>query len=149
MAEWGAVLLGCGFVLFAVVAVILLHTLRRVLLRTEDVLGKAGNEISQLAAESRETIVQVTATLSELQSRVEEVRPFCESLQLAGVTLAATLERADTIVRQAADSAMERLERAHRENELRFAEAYRWLDAGLSVWHSFKRQSQTSTDDHA
>ncbi|MDR0270591.1 hypothetical protein [Paenibacillus sp.] len=149
MAEWGAVLLACGFVLFAAVAMILLHTMRRVLLRTEDVLGKAGQEISQLAAESKETLVQVSATLSMLQDRVEEVRPFCESLQLAGASLTNTLERADSITQLVTDSAMERLERAHRENELRFSEAFRWLDAGLSVWHSFKRESPSPTDDHA
>ncbi|MGN7355731.1 hypothetical protein ACTHPF_00085 [Paenibacillus sp. SAF-054] len=149
MAEWGAVILACGFILFAAVAIILLHTLRRVLLRTEDVLGKAGLEISQLASESKELLVQASATLTLLQSRVEEVEPFCESLRMAGVSLTNTIQRADSISRQVTDSAMERLERAHRENELRFAEAFRWLDAGLSVWHSFKRQSQPPADDHA
>ncbi|GIP27698.1 hypothetical protein J23TS9_28280 [Paenibacillus sp. J23TS9] len=149
MAEWGAVLIACGFIMFAAVAMILLHTLRRVLLRTEDVLGKAGLEISQLASESKELLVQASATLSLLQDRVEEVEPFCESLRLAGASLSNTLQRADSITQVVTDSAMERLERAHRENELRFAEAFRWLDAGISVWHSFKRQSGPSADDHA
>ncbi|MEC0239145.1 DUF948 domain-containing protein [Paenibacillus dokdonensis] len=149
MAEWGAVLIACGFIMFAAVAMILLHTLRRVLLRTEEVLGKAGLEISQLASESKELLVQASATLSLLQDRVEEVEPFCESLRLAGASLSNTLQRADSITQVVTDSAMERLERAHRENELRFAEAFRWLDAGISVWHSFKRQSGPSADDHA
>ncbi|MCJ8010336.1 hypothetical protein MUG84_01090 [Paenibacillus sp. KQZ6P-2] len=149
MVEWGAVLLACGFILFAAAAMLLLHTLRRVLLRTEDVLGKTGQEISQLATESKELLVQASATLSLLQKRVEEVEPFCESLKLAGESLSKTVQRADSIMQLVTDSAMERLERAHRENELHLAEAFRWLDAGLTVWHSFKRQSEPLSDDHA
>ncbi|MDR9857434.1 hypothetical protein RJP21_27960 [Paenibacillus sp. VCA1] len=149
MSEWGAVFFAFGFALFAVVALILLHAIRRVLLRTEDVLGKAEQEISQLAAESKELLVQTSATLTQLQSRVEEVRPFCESLKMAGESLTNTVQRADAIAQLVTDTAMERLEKAHRENELRLAEAFRWLDVGLSVWQSVKRQSEPLADDHA
>jgi len=149
MSEWGAVWFACGFALFAVFALILLHMIRRVLLRTEEVLGKAGHEISQLAAESKELLSQTSATLSQLQARVEEVRPFCESLKFAGESLSSTVQRADAIAQLVADTAMERLEKARRENELRLAEAFRWLDAGLSVWQSIKRQPPSPADDDA
>ncbi|GIO68835.1 DUF948 domain-containing protein [Paenibacillus sp. FSL M7-1455] len=149
MSEWGAIGFACGFAIFAVFGLILLHTIRRVLLRTEDVLGKAGHEISQLAAESKELLAQTSATLSQLKARTEEVKPFCESLKLAGESLSNTVQRADAIAQLVTDTAMERLEKARRENELRLAEAFRWLDAGLSVWQSIKRQSPSPADDDA
>lgn len=141
MAEWGYILIACGFIMFAVVAMILLHTLRRVLLRAESVLGKAGADMTQLAAESRELLTQASSTLSLLHERVEDIEPFSSSLRLAGETLTDTLERVDSISKLVTDSAMERLEKAHRDNELRLAEAFRWLDVGLSVWHSWKQEA--------
>ncbi|MEI0736004.1 hypothetical protein VQ056_03915 [Paenibacillus sp. JTLBN-2024] len=110
---------------------------------------KAGHEISQLAAESKELLAQTSATLSQLKARTEEVKPFCESLKLAGESLSNTVQRADAIAQLVTDTAMERLEKARRENELRLAEAFRWLDAGLSVWQSIKRQSPSPADDDA
>lgn len=149
MAEWSALAAGIGILLMAAAAVVMAVSLRKVLQRTEAVLGRLEDDSAHLSREASQVLEQANEALRSLQRQLAAGEAFTSSMSEAASAVAQTAEDIRSIGKRASVSAIEHIERARLDNERHIGEIFRWIDAGMTVWHSWNRHASKSGEGQA
>ncbi|MEK3734258.1 MULTISPECIES: hypothetical protein [Paenibacillus] len=149
MAEWSALAAGIGIMLMAAAAVVMAVSFRKVLQRTEAVLSRLEADSAHLSEEASQVLEQANAALTSVQHQLAAGEAFASSMSEAAAAVAETAENIRAIGKRASVSAIEHIERARLDNERHIGEIFRWIDAGVTVWHSWNRHASKSDEGQA
>ena len=144
MAEWSAVAAAAAMLLMAGAMFGMMTAVRRVLFRTEETLGKLEREVLLLSQNASAVLDQTSASLSSLKTQLAAGESIAVHLNEAAASAAAAAEEVHSITRRASETAIEHLERARLDNERTIGEVFRWMDAGMTVWHAWQRRAPKS-----
>ncbi|MGG1879809.1 DUF948 domain-containing protein [Paenibacillus cisolokensis] len=149
MAQWSALAAGIGMMLMAAAAVFMAVSFRKVLQRTEVVLARLEADSAHLSKEASQVLEQANAALTSVQHQLAASEAFASSMSEAASAVAETAENIRAIGKRASVSAIEHIERARLDNERHIGEIFRWIDAGMTVWHAWNRHASKSDEGQA
>ncbi|WP_054955478.1 hypothetical protein [Paenibacillus dakarensis] len=149
MVEWSALAVAMGIALMAAASIGIFLSVRKMLLRTEIVLDKLEVECTQLSIEAARVLDRASISLDSLQRQLKTGESIMLSMSETAAAVQKTAEAVHSVSERATVSAMEHMERARLENERRIGEVFRWVDAGLTLWHTWNHRSPGSGDGRA
>lgn len=149
MTEWSALAAAIGIVLIAVVAVIMMLSVKKLIGRAETMLGRLEEDSARLTQEASQVLVQASVSLEMIQRQLEAGEAFAASMSDAASAVAKTADAVHAVGKKASITAIEHLERARLDNERQIGEMFRWVDAGMTLWHSWKKYTSKSGEGQA
>lgn len=149
MVEWSALAVAIGVFLIAVATIGIMLSVRRMLQRTETVLGNLEIECTQLSQEATRMLEQASVSLISIQRQLVAGESIVTSVSEAASAVTRTADAIHSVSKRASLAAIEHMERARLENERRIGEVFRWVDAGMTLWYTWNRRTPKSGDGHA
>ncbi|GAA0842101.1 hypothetical protein GCM10008915_40660 [Bifidobacterium pullorum subsp. gallinarum] len=149
MTEWSALVAGVGIVLIAVAAIIVMLSIKKLLNRTEAMLKRLEEDSTQLAQEASQVLRQASVSLEMIQRQMAAGEAFVASMTDAASAVSKTADAVHAVGKKASITAIEHLERARLDNERQIGEMFRWVDAGMTLWHSWSRYTSKSGEGQA
>ncbi|MGM1046878.1 MAG: DUF948 domain-containing protein [Bacillota bacterium] len=149
MAEWSALAVAVGILLIAAATIGIMLSVRRMLLRTEAVLGKLEGECTQLSREASRVLERASVSLDSIQRQLAAGESIAISISEAASVVVKTANAVHSVSKRASLAAVEHMERARLENERCIGEVFRWFDAGMTLWYTWNRRTSKSGDGHA
>ncbi|GAB6926445.1 hypothetical protein JCM10914A_04280 [Paenibacillus sp. JCM 10914] len=149
MAEWSVLIASAAFVFLAVIAVWVLLSVKRLVRQAEGVLGDLARDSAQLAQEASVVLEQSTQALTMVQRQLATSEAITASMSDAAAAVVKTANAVQTVGEKASITAIEHLERARLENERQIGEIFRWVDAGMTIWHTWSNFTSKSDKGQA
>lgn len=149
MVEWSALAVAVGVLLIAVATIGIMLSVRRMLQRTESVLGNLEIQSTQLSQEATRVLEQAWVSLNSIQRQLAAGESIVTSVSEAASAVTKTADAIHSVSKRASLAAIEHMERARLENERRIGEVFRWVDAGMTLWYTWNRRTPKSGDGHA
>lgn len=149
MTEWSALAAAVGIVLIAIAAVIMMVSVKRVIGRAETMLGRLEEDSARLTQEASQVLVQASVSLEMIQRQLAAGEAFAASMSDAASAVAKTADAVHAVGKKASITAIEHLERARLDNERQIGEMFRWVDAGMTLWHSWNKYTSKSGEGQA
>ncbi|WP_422657694.1 DUF948 domain-containing protein [Paenibacillus sp. EC2-1] len=149
MVEWSALAVAVGVLLIAVATIGIMLSVRRMLQRTETVLGNLEIQSTQLSQEATRVLEQASVSLNSIQRQLAAGESIVTSVSEAASAVTKTADAIHSVSKRASLAAIEHMERARLENERRIGEVFRWVDAGMTLWYTWNRRTPKSGDGHA
>lgn len=149
MTEWSALAAAIGIVLIAVAAVIMMLSVKKLIGRAETMLGRLEEDSARLTQEASQVLVQASVSLEMIQRQLAAGEAFAVSMSDAASAVAKTANAVHAVGKKASITAIEHLERARLDNERQIGEMFRWVDAGMTLWHSWNKYTSKSGEGQA
>lgn len=149
MTEWSAFAAAIGIVLIAVVLVMVMLSVKKLMRRAESLLVQLEKDSTRLTQEASQVLKQMSVSLELIQRQLEAGEAITASVSDAASAVAQTADAIHTVGKKASITAMEHLERARLDNERQIGEMFRWVDAGMTLWHSWNKYTSKSGDGQA
>ncbi|OIA99473.1 hypothetical protein AK95_20065 [Paenibacillus sp. LC231] len=149
MTERSALAAAIGIVLIAVAAVIMMVSVKRLIGRAETMLGRLEEDSARLTQEASQVLVQASVSLEMIQRQLAAGEAFAASMSDAASAVAKTADAVHAVGKKASITAIEHLERARLDNERQIGEMFRWVDAGMTLWHSWNKYTSKSGEGQA
>ncbi|ETT68140.1 DUF948 domain-containing protein [Paenibacillus sp. FSL H8-0457] len=149
MTEWSALAAAAGIVLIAVAAVVMMLSIRKLMRRAETLLGRLEEDSARLAQEASQVLEQASVSLEMIQRQLAAGEAFTASMSSAATAVAKTADAVHAVGKKASITAIEHLERARLDNERQIGEMFRWVDAGMTLWHSWNKYASKSGEGQA
>ncbi|MCM3259330.1 DUF948 domain-containing protein [Paenibacillus lautus] len=149
MTEWSALAAAAGIVLIAVAAVVMMLSIRKLMRRAETLLGRLEEDSASLAQEASQVLEQASVSLEMIQRQLAAGEAFTASMSSAATAVAKTADAVHAVGKKASITAIEHLERARLDNERQIGEMFRWVDAGMTLWHSWNKYASKSGEGQA
>ncbi|ANY75067.1 DUF948 domain-containing protein [Paenibacillus ihbetae] len=147
MTEWSALAAAVGILIVAGAAIVMMLSLRKLLQHTEAVLAKLEQDSTQLAQEASQVLKQASVSMEMVQRQLAAGEALTSSLNDAASAIAKTADAVHAVGKKASITAIEHLERARLDNERHIGEMFRWIDAGMTLWHSWSRYSSAKSGE--
>ncbi len=149
MTEWSALAAAVGIILIAVAAVIMMVSVKRLIGRAETMLDRLEEDSARLTQEASKVLVQASVSLEMIQRQLAAGEAFAASMSDAASAVAKTADAVHAVGKKASITAIEHLERARLDNERQIGEMFRWVDAGMTLWHSWNKYTSKSGEGQA
>ncbi|MGG3282242.1 DUF948 domain-containing protein [Paenibacillus solani] len=149
MTEWNALVAAIGIILIAVVLVIMMLSVKKLIRRAESLLGQLEKDSTRLTQEASQVLKQTSVSLELIQRQLEAGEAIAASLSDAASAVVKTADAVHAVGKKASITAIEHLERARLDNERQIGELFRWVDAGMTLWHSWNKYTSKSGEGQA
>lgn len=149
MTEWSALAAAVGIILIAVATVIMMVSVKRLIGRAETMLDRLEEDSARLTQEASKVLVQASVSLEMIQRQLAAGEAFAASMSDAASAVAKTADAVHAVGKKASITAIEHLERARLDNERQIGEMFRWVDAGMTLWHSWNKYTSKSGEGQA
>lgn len=149
MTEWNALAATVGIILIAVVLVMMMLSVNKLMRRAESLLGQLEKDSTRLTQEASQVLKQTSVSLELIQRQLEAGEVIAASMSDAASAVAKTADAVHAVGKKASITAIEHLERARLDNERQIGEIFRWVDAGMTLWHSWNKYTSKSGEGQA
>lgn len=149
MTEWNALAATVGIILIAVVMVMMKLSVNKLMRRAESLLGQLEQDSTRLTQEASQVLKQTSVSLELIQRQLEAGEVIAASMSDAASAVAKTADAVHAVGKKASTTAIEHLERARLDNERQIGEIFRWVDAGMTLWHSWNKYTSKSGEGQA
>jgi len=149
MTEWNALAATVGIILIAVVLVIMMLSVKKLMRRAESLLVQLEKDSTRLTQEASQVLKQTSVSLELIQRQLEASEVITASMSDAASAVAKTADAVHAVGKKASITAIEHLERARLDNERQIGEIFRWVDAGMTLWHSWNKYTSKSGEGQA
>jgi hypothetical protein len=102
-----------------------------------------------LTQEASQVLEQASVSLEMIQRQLAAGEAFAASMSSAATAVAKTADAVHAVGKKASITAIEHLERARLDNERQIGEMFRWVDAGMTLWHSWNKYASKSGEGQA
>ncbi|SFS45424.1 DUF948 domain-containing protein [Paenibacillus sp. 453mf] len=141
MVEWSVALMAGAFVILAAAGVLMLIEARSLMKQAKRSISQLEEKTNMLAVDTSAMIQGTNKAISDMQGHLEKSAPLFESIASLGTVLQQVNRTMDEISVKLSRSAHKHVDGAHQDNEQRLGQMFRYVDAAMTVWHSWQRNS--------
>lgn len=155
MLEWSVAVSAAAFIAVAIVAMIVLISLKRAIGQAQETLQHLQKEAGMLRDEASQFLQDTRRTANMLEGQLSSVEPFASSIRQAGDAVQHVTSSITSVTNALTESAVNHIHRAHANNSDRIGDVFDLVDIGLGLWekwyvmrHAADSRSSTKPHDH-
>ncbi|MEK5060376.1 DUF948 domain-containing protein [Paenibacillus shunpengii] len=141
MIAWSVALMAGAFVILAAAGVLVLIEAKSLMKQVKRSVSQLEEKTDLLAADTSAMIQGTNKAISDMQGHLEKSAPLFESIASLGMVLQQVSRTMDEISLKLSRSAHKHVDGAHQDNEQRLGQMFRYVDAAMTVWHTWQRNT--------